>query len=231
MINQEFYKKQFQSFYEPFEFLQKSGFENMINQIDKFYQDYHIYPVKKKLFECFRQANYDALEVVFIGIEPIDHPSADGLFLTFEEMEMFYYDEICTFQRELEEEYGGFTFDTRGIRRFLIESNILLLNSSLMKRAGHNEFFNEFFRNFLIATVKVLVKKGCQFCIFGYQNHWLKEYIPTDQLFLYDDLKYHKIDNKGRWKFTRQVNFKFEELNSRIENRINWGKILYNGRK
>jgi len=114
--------------------IKKPYFQDLMQEVDKEYQNQICYPPKELIFAAFDYCSFDDLKVVIIGQDPY-HGDGEANGLSFSVNEgVKIPPSLRNIFREINDDFGRIFFPTSGNLERCAKQGVLLLNTSLSVR-------------------------------------------------------------------------------------------------
>lgn len=114
--------------------IQKTYFQDLMNEVDEEYQNHTCFPRKELIFASFDYCSFEDLKVVIIGQDPYHgDKEANGLCFSVND-DVKIPPSLRNIFKEMNDDLGTIFLPTSGNLEYLAKQGVLLLNASLSVR-------------------------------------------------------------------------------------------------
>jgi uracil-DNA glycosylase len=206
--------------------IKKPYFQDLMQEVDKEYQNHICYPPKELIFAAFDYCSFDDLKVVIIGQDPYHgEGEANGLCFSVNDL-VKIPPSLRNIFRELNDDLGAIFFPTSGNLERWAKQGVLLLNATLSVRKdnpnSHKHLKWNIFTDAVIETISK-EKKHVVFLLWGSFAH--KKGLKIDRtkhLVLECGHPSPMSANQGKWFGNKHFSKTNAYLKTNCIKEINW---------
>ena len=206
--------------------IKKQYFQDLMQEVDKEYQNHVCYPPKELLFAAFDYCSFDALKVVIIGQDPYHgEGEANGLCFSVNDS-VKIPPSLRNIFRELNDDLGTIFLPTSGNLERWAKQGVLLLNATLSVRKdnpnSHKHLKWNIFTDAVIETISK-EKEHVVFLLWGSFAH--KKGLKIDRtkhLVLECGHPSPMSANQGKWFGNKHFSKTNAYLKTNCIKEINW---------
>ena len=183
--------------------IKKPYFQDLMQEVDKEYQNQICYPPKELIFATFDYCSFDDLKVVIIGQDPYHGDGeANGLCFSVNEG-VKIPPSLRNIFREINDDFGRIFFPTSGNLEHWAKQGVLLLNTSLSVRKDQPNSHKHLKWNVLTdAVIEKIAKEKKQVVFLLWGNFAHKKGLKIDRnkhLVLESGHPSPMSANQGKW--------------------------------